>query len=109
MNFKMLDGEKVIKEGKANRSNFINAQGGKLYLTNKRLVFVGHGKNIGEGTIAVELNEILTYGKAFTFSIFLPIPIPNAMKVVTQKGKKYKFTVYGRKKWIKEINNKINV
>lgn len=30
MNFKLLEGEKVVKEGKANKTNLINAQGGKL-------------------------------------------------------------------------------
>ncbi|WP_105618630.1 GRAM domain-containing protein [Vallitalea okinawensis] len=108
MNFKLLDGEKVITEGKANRCSLVNAQGGKLYLTNKRIVFVGHGKNIGEGTIAINLSDILTYGKAPTLTIFFPIPVPNAIKVVTDGGKKLKFTVAGRKKWLQEINNVIN-
>lgn len=108
MNFKLLDGEKIIKEGKANKTNLVNAQGGKLYLTNKRLVFVGHGKNIGEGTMAINLPDVLTFGKASTLTIFCPIPIPNAIKVVLSNGKKVKFTVYGRKKWLQEITSAIN-
>lgn len=108
MNFKLLEGEKILKEGKANRSSLVNAQGGKLYLTNKRLVFVGHGKNIGEGTIAADIKDILTYGKASTFTIFLPLPIPNAIKVVLSSGSKYKFTVFKRKEWLKELKNVIN-
>jgi hypothetical protein len=108
MNFKLLDGEKVIKQGKANRSTIINAQGGELTLTNKRLVFVGHGMNIGEGTVSINLEDILTFGKASTLVIFFPLPVPNAFKVVTQQGKKYKFTVGGRKKWVAELSNAIN-
>lgn len=108
VNFKMQDEEKVIKQGKANRTNFFNSQGGELVLTNKRLVFVGHGKNIGEGTVSINIDEIMVYGKASTFVIFLPLPIPNAFKVVTQQGKKFKFTVGGRKKWIKEISQVMN-
>ena len=105
MNFRLQEGEKVIKQGKANRSRLLVAQGGDLTLTNKRLVFVGHGVNVGEGTISINLDEIMVYGKAFTFSIWLPIPIPNAFKVVLNNGNMYKFTVSGRGKWLAEVRN----
>ncbi|MEI7832215.1 MAG: hypothetical protein WCJ56_03320 [bacterium] len=103
MQFRLLDGETVIKQGKANRSNFLIAQGGELTLTNKRLIFVGHGINIGEGTISIDLTQLMTFGKAFTFVIFFPIPVPNAIKVITTDGKVYKFTVWGRKDWVAQI------
>jgi hypothetical protein len=103
MNFRLLEGETILKEGKANRCGLVVAQGGTLALTNKRLVFVGHGKNIGEGTVSISLDEVLTCGKAFTFSLFVPIPIPNAIKVVLQNGKKFRFTVFGRQKWLSAL------
>lgn len=108
MNFRMQEGEAIIKQGKANRARILAAQGGELTLTNKRLIFVSHGMNVGEGTISVNLDEVMTYGKAFTFSIFFPIPIPNAFKVVLKNGSMYKFTVSGRSKWLGEVNSIIN-
>ncbi len=107
MNFRLQEGEKIIKQGKANRSRLLVVQGGELTMTNKRLVFVGHGMNAGEGTIAVNLEEIMTYGKAFTFSLWVPIPIPNAFQVVLNNGSMYKFTVGGRGKWLSELKNVI--
>jgi hypothetical protein len=104
----MLEGETIIKQGKANKTSFFNAQGGELALTNKRLVFVGHGKNIGEGTIAINLDDVLTFGKASTFTLFFPIPIPNAFKISLQNGKTYKFTVSKKKEWLEELNKTVN-
>ena len=108
MNFRMQEGEQIIKQGKANRSKLLVAQGGELTLTNKRLIFVSHGMNIGEGTISIDIDEIMTYGKAFTFSIWFPLPIPNAFKVVLRNGSMYKFTVSGRGKWLNEVGGLIN-
>ena len=39
----LLEDEVVVKEGKANLMKGINSVGGKLYLTNLRLVFESHG------------------------------------------------------------------
>lgn len=103
MNFKQLENEKILKEGKSNRNRLFFSQGGNLALTNKRIVFVGHGANIGEGTISINLEDILTYGKAFTFILLFPLPIPNAIKIVTTDGKKYAFSVYGRKEWVAKL------
>lgn len=100
---RMNEGETIIKEGKANRARFgLISQGGRLILTNQRLVFVGHGMNIGEGTIAIKLTDILRYKKAF-FSMLL-LPVPNSFKVTDQNGKTHKFIVFGRGKWIRAIS-----
>lgn len=99
---RMNEGEVLIKEGKANRARFaLISQGGKLILTNQRLVFVGHGMNIGEGTISIKLADILRFKKSVAS---LLIPIPNAIKVIDQNGKTHKFIVSGRGKWIRAIS-----
>lgn len=105
---KMLKGEDVIRVGKANRSTLFNAQGGELLLTNKRLLFVGHGLNIGKDTISINLEDISSCGLAYSIIIFLPLPIPNAFKVVTKDGKEYKFSVWRRMEWLVDLSSAIN-
>lgn len=109
MNIKLQENEKLIKEGKANRTRFIGSQGGHLYITNKRIVFIGHGKNFGEGTISINLSDVMYCRKAWTATIFnLVLPVSNAFKVVKENGESHCFTVYGRKKWIYEIEQLLN-
>lgn len=103
MVFNTMEGEKVIKQGKANKTGLFQGQGGELILTNKRLVFLGHGMNVGNDAASANIEDIMSFGKAFTFIIWAPIPVPNAIRVLTKQGKALKFTVYGRKKWIKEL------
>jgi len=58
--------------------------------------------------MAINLSDILTFDKAITLMIFFPVPVPNAIKVVTSNGKKIKFTVNKRKGWLQNINEIIN-
>lgn len=109
MDFKLQEGENIIKKGGANLSNVLNAKGGKLYLTNQRLIFIGHGMNIGNDAYTVNLSDIMYAKKAPTINIMLLfIPVPNAIVIGTNNGKATKFTVTGRKKWLKEISNAVN-
>ncbi|MDD5005059.1 MAG: hypothetical protein PHS93_00965 [Candidatus Omnitrophica bacterium] len=109
MQFKTIEGEAIVKEGKANKTNFFISQGGDLYLTNKRLVFIGHGVNIATSTLAVSLSEVLIIRKAFTWTILaLLLPIPNAFKITLNNGKVYKFTVFKREDWISVIENAVS-
>ncbi len=110
MDFKLQEGEKIIKQGSANLSNIVNSKGGKLYLTNQRLIFIGHGMNIGNDAYAVNVESIMSARKSSTVSIFLLcIPVPNAIRVVTNNGVATKFTVSGRDKWIKAIGDVVKV
>jgi len=43
VDIQLLAGETVLKRGKANKFTLINSQGGELVLTDKRLIFNGHG------------------------------------------------------------------
>ena len=108
MSFIKEENESTIKEGKANRVMLLASQGGNLHLSNKRIVFVSHKFNLGKGTISIDLKDILTYGRGCTFNLFFPIPIPNAIKIITRDGNTFRFTVYGRKKWIAGLEQIIN-
>ena len=49
--------EKVVKEGAANLQKNLETVGGKLYLTNQRLVFEAHKLNVQGGATEVELSS----------------------------------------------------
>lgn len=65
MNTKLLENEKIIKQGSANYFNrgngllFGQSAGGKLYLTNQRLLFEGHGFNVGREAVVVYVKDII--------------------------------------------------
>ena len=105
MQINFREGESQIREGKANKTSLFWATGGKLILTNQRLLFLGHGMNLGKRGLVLELKDIFSVEKGVTFSIFLPIPIPNAIRIHTQDGTVHKFTVTKRGEWIEAISN----
>ncbi len=85
------------------------SKGGKLLLSNKRLLFLDHGLNLTAGGVSIELKDIMSVDTALTVSIFmLLIPVPNAIKVRTQDGLVHRFTVFGRKKWVEDISKAMN-
>lgn len=108
MNVILQPDEKLIKKGKANKTNFINSQGGELILTDKRLLFTGHGKNVGNDAASIPLNDLAGYGKASSFLLYMPIPIPNCIRVTTNSGQSIKFAVNGRKEWLKSLEECIS-
>jgi hypothetical protein len=73
------DGEMIIKEGTANLQKNIETVGGKLYLTNQRLVFEAHkhGDELPHTEIGVSGNVTLT-------PIF-PVPVKTAAPSMQRK------------------------
>lgn len=103
--FELLAGERLLKKGSANYSKSqFNNQGGRLYLTNKRLVFKAHLINIGDKLTVVNLADIISVKKARNMGL-----IPNGMKVITRDGEEHKYSVWGRKKWLASISDLINI
>lgn len=109
--FKLKEGEHIVKQADAIQSFLLDSADGELILTNLRLVFTIGGLI----DIATDLNEVSRFSKTtawFTpllLDLILPggwhIPFPHlAIKVSTQKGKKYKVTVKDRASWIKQVN-----
>lgn len=96
-------GESVIKKGPANLQKGLEAVGGKLFLTNQRLVFEAHALNIQRENLAVALCGIKSVHPSWTR--FLRIPLfPNSITIELQEGKILEFVVYGRKGWVSEIS-----
>ena len=108
MGLKLLEGEKQIMEGKANKSGWWGSRGGKLILTNQRLLFVDHGFNIRQGGDEIKLKDIMSVDTAITFLLIMPIPMPTSIKIRTQSGNVSKYIVTKRAKWVEEITKSMN-
>lgn len=91
-------GETLIRKGAANHFAGIEAVGGKLHLTSKRLIFESHPLNMQNHILIIELGDILLLGKRNTLGI-----VPNGMFIECRNGYTEKFVVNGRKKWMEEI------
>lgn len=95
--------ESLIKEGKANRQKNVESAGGKLYLTNQRVIFEGHGFNAQGTSVSVELKDCMFVTKGWTKILgFIPL-FPNAIVLAVKDGKSHRFSVFGRKKWVNEV------
>lgn len=99
----LRNGERIIKEGAANLQKNIETVGGKLYLTNHRIVFEAHTFNVQDGAIEVDIPNIHSAEPSWTkFLGFLPI-FPNSLSVYTKQGKEYRFVLFGRGAWAAAI------
>lgn len=107
MKTKLLDGERIIKEGGANLQKNIETVGGKLYLTNLRLIWESHALNIQTGTVEILLPEIVTLEGGWTKLLGLIPLIPNAIIIYT-KVHNYRITLFGKKDWINRIQQEIS-
>lgn len=103
MKSELRSGERIIKEGAANLQKNIETVGGRLYLTNQRVVFESHKFNVQSGVTEIEIPSIQSSEPAWTkFLGFLPI-FPNSLSVYTKQGKEYRFVLFGRGAWAAAI------
>ena len=103
-----MENEKIIKKGSANIQRGIEQVGGKLYLTNERIIFKSHKFNFQSGNTEIKLENISSVNKSWTkFLGFIPL-VPNSIKLSTKEGSKFRFVINGRSKWISAINKEIN-
>jgi hypothetical protein len=104
MKTSLLPGETEIKDGAANLQRGIETVGGRLYLTNQRLIFESHAFNVQTGATIVPLNEIVGLRKVWTKFLNLIPVFPNSVAVATKAGKEYRLVTFGREGWIDAIN-----
>ncbi len=99
----LREGEKIIKEGAANLQRNVETVGGKLYLTNQRLVFEAHKFNVQSAPAEVDISNIKSSEPSWTkFLGFIPI-FPNSLSVYTKQGKESRFVLFGRGAWAAAI------
>ncbi|BDH63021.1 hypothetical protein MTP04_31510 [Lysinibacillus sp. PLM2] len=85
----------LVEKTPANLFKGVQAVGGQLTITDKRLIFKAHKLNIQGGTTEILISDIDSVDKASTMKI-----IPNRMIVKTKDGKVFKFVVYKRDKLV---------
>ena len=91
--------EIIVLSGDANFFNGGLAEGGKLFLTNKRIRFCGHRMGLSILDNTYQLTSIESASPFRTLGI-----VPNGMAVTLSDGRILKFVVYERDNWCAEIN-----
>lgn len=104
MNTGLEPGEAVVKEGRANLQRGAETVGGRLCLTDRRLIFESHKLNIQRGTTTVALSDVERVSKQWTrFLGALPL-VPNSLAVHTTTGEEYRFVLPKREAWMTAID-----
>lgn len=99
LNKEMNENETEIYTSGANLFRNIESVGGKLILTNERLIFLPRSININQDKEYVELSRINSMEKVKTLGI-----IENGLLVTLNNDKKLQFVVNNREKWIEKIS-----
>jgi len=95
----LSEGEKIIFEQKANLyQNWWIATGGKLFLTNKRLVFNAHKYNFQTGDTSINLQEINNIKEQKTAGL-----VDNGLRIKTTGNTEFDFVVDQRSEWIDRL------
>jgi hypothetical protein len=91
----------ILFETGANHFKGIEAVGGKLYLTTKRLIFKSHRFNFQKHTLSINLDEIASVGRYKVWGIS-----NNGLLVKRKSGLTEKFTVVQPEEWLQHLDNK---
>jgi hypothetical protein len=90
--------ETVLKQGGASHFKGMEAVGGRLFLTNQRLVFKSHRFNIQVHQESYPLGDITAVEPRRGISI-----VGDGLAVVLSDGREERFVVFGRRDWITRI------
>jgi hypothetical protein len=92
--------EIINHEGPANLFRGMEGVGGKLLLTDQRLIFKSHKMNIQSGEVQLLLADIKETSPRKTAKLF-----QNGLRVLTNTGEHFDFVVYERSNWISKLNS----
>ena len=96
-------GESALKEGRANLQRGAETVGGRLFLTNRRLIFEAHIFNVQRGGDQIQLGQIAEMRPAWT-RFFGVVPVmPSTLCVRTDGGAEYNLVCRGRAAWMEAI------
>lgn len=94
--------EEIEIEGPANLFRGIEGVGGKIFLTNKKLIFKSHKINIQKGQTDIEYVDIKEIVKRKTAKL-----IDNGIRIITKNGKEYDFVINERDLWFEKITERL--
>lgn len=105
--FTLHPGETEIIDGFANKIGFFGGGGGKLVLTDRRLVFTNRRKN--QVKMEMPHAQTLHVGKAssatiWSFALIITIFLKNAIRVTMTGGASQRFVVSNGDRWVDLIN-----
>lgn len=100
----LLDEEEIEEEIFANLFRGVEGVGGKIFLTNQRLIFKSHSFNIQKGQTNLEYSIISSVQKRKTAKL-----IDNGIKIITKQNTEFDFVVNDRDDVLVKIQNKLNL
>lgn len=106
MNLDLHPGERSVRDGAANMQRGIEAVGGRLFLTDARLVFHSHAFNVQTGVTEVPLHEVRSVARCWTRLFGLLPLVPNSISVRTDRAE-HRFVVFGRAGWVEAIRSAV--
>jgi len=100
-------GETEVISAFANKTGLLMSGGGKLVLTNQRLLFCNRRKTKIHSEY--KLNDVLYVGAGrnmnlFAFLFIIPLLVNSAVKITLKDGKSLRFVVSDKTQWIKLIS-----
>lgn len=99
----LLVEEEIEEEIFANLFRGVEGVGGKIFLTNQRLIFKSHSLNIQKGQTNIEYSIISDVQKRKTAKL-----VNNGIKIITKQNTEYDFVVNERDDVLVKIQNKLN-
>jgi hypothetical protein len=96
--------ESVLFETGANHFKGVEAVGGKLYLTNKRLVFKSHKFNIQNHELSIKLSDIDKIERNKTLGL-----VNNGLSVRTVDSQSERFVVQQIDEWLNQLTERNGV
>ncbi len=96
--------ERFLMSGTANKLETNGSKGGKLFLTDQRIVFQAHAFNFGSKFYEYDLSDIQTQGNTVNIETTSNL-ISFSITFYTKSGEKLSFVVKRSEKdeWIKQI------
>ncbi|WP_223442294.1 GRAM domain-containing protein [Polaribacter litorisediminis] len=98
----LLENEKIEEEIFANIFRGLEGVGGKIFLTNERLIFKSHSLNIQKGQTNIKYSDIVEVEKRKTMKT-----VDNGIKVITKEKKEYCFVINDRDTQLQRIQKRI--
>jgi len=100
MSVELKKNERILADRGANLFRGFEGVGGRLKITNQRLIFEPHAINIQKQILEVPLNKIKEVNSRNTLGI-----IPNGILIKLISGQEYKFVVWKREELIRLIDD----
>ncbi len=95
--------ETILFETGANHFTGVEGVGGKMYLTNKRLVFKSHKLNVQNHELSLNLTDIENVQAYKTLGL-----VNNGLAVTTTNNTIEKFVVDQRSEWLEQLSGNKN-